>query len=140
MIRFFVGLGLGVVLTVFSLGFAGVGHGTYAPMMFTAGPLSVLLIFGNLIPIIVLAPFLWALYFLRMPRIRRKWGRITSASIISSIHVIAGVWLAREDYAFTRALSENLVGVLLFALLAAIAIGLLFLFAVRGATVAKQTP
>ena len=75
-----------------------------------------------------------------MPRIRRKWRRITSASIISLIHVIAGVWLAREDYAFTRALSENLAGVLLFGLLAAITIGLLFLFAVRGVTVAKQTP
>ena len=135
--RFFLGLLVGVVLTVFSLGFAGVGHGTYAPMMFTAAPLSVLLVFGNLIPVIVLAPFLWALYFLRIPRIQRKWLRITSASVISTIHIIAGGWLAIDDSAFRRGLGENLAGVLLFVLLAAISIGLLFLFAVRGVTVAK---
>lgn len=138
MLRFFLGLGLGVILTVFSFGFGGVGHGTYAPMLFTAGPLSVLLVFGNLIPVIVLAPFLWALYFLRIPRIRRAWLRITLASIISLIHVIAGGWLAIEDSAFTRALSENLIGVLLFGLLATMTMGLLFYFAVRGDSVSKQ--
>jgi len=36
MLRFFLGLGFGVVLTVYSFAFVGVGHGTFAPMAFTS--------------------------------------------------------------------------------------------------------
>jgi hypothetical protein len=36
MVRFFIGLLLGVILTVESLAIGGVGHGTYAPLAFTA--------------------------------------------------------------------------------------------------------
>jgi hypothetical protein len=101
---------------------------------FLLRPLSVVIVFGNIIPMIVLGPFLWATYFLFIPKIRKTWLRIALASIISSIHVIAG-W--REDSAFTRAVSGNLLGLLVFGLLATI--GLLVVFAVRGVTVSKET-
>jgi len=36
MVRFFIGLLLGVILTAEALAIGGVGHGTYAPLVFTA--------------------------------------------------------------------------------------------------------
>jgi len=125
--RFFLGLGLGVILTVFSLGFAGVGHGTYSPMAFTVALIGFsILITGDLTVTLVLAPFLWTLYFLLIPKIRKAWVRLTVASSISLIHVLLGGGLAINDPAFLRA---DLGAVLGFTLLAAMTISCLMYFA-----------
>jgi hypothetical protein len=128
--RFFLGLGLGVILTLISLGFAGVGHGSYAPMAFTVALIGfTVLITGDLTVTLVLAPFLWALYFLFIPKIQRRWLRIGSASAIMLVHVLIGGGLAINDRAFLRA---DLGAVLGFTLLATITISCLMYFVVRG--------
>ncbi len=65
MFRFSMGLGFGVILTIYAFAFVGVGHGTYAPLAFTT-PLIAL----GAIPTLVLGSFLWAVYFLLVPQIR----------------------------------------------------------------------
>ena len=131
MIRFFLGLLFGVILTICSFSFIGVGHGTYVPMVFTASLIALITEFGA-IPAIVLGPFLWALYFLLIPRIQTKWVRIASAFMVLSVHLLSGIWLAIEDPAFWRTLSEQLPELLVFGFLFATAITFLLYLAVRG--------
>jgi hypothetical protein len=131
MLRFFIGLGFGVTLTVYSFAFVGVGHGTYVPMAFTASLIALTDNWGA-IPAVLLAPLLWALYFLLIPRIRRRWMRITTTVAVLFCHVLTGMWLGMEDHAFKRALSEERRGLMIFGVLVAIAMTSLFYFAVRG--------
>ncbi len=137
MVRFFVGLGCGAILTIYSVGFGGVGHGTYAPLVFTM-PLIALTANGGGIIMILLAPIHWALYFLVLPRIRPARKRIACLSVILFVHILAGGFLAIQDPAFTRAVNDNWSGVLIFALLSAITMSGLFYFTVRG-SVTKQS-
>jgi hypothetical protein len=130
-VRFFLGLGFGVTLTVYSFGLGGIGHGTYAPLVFTM-PLIALITDGGAIFMIVLAPFLWALYFLLIPRIRTAWIRLAWAFTIFLIHVVTGGWLAIEDPAFTRTVSDDRGGLLIFGFLLAVTMSCLFYFALRG--------
>jgi len=132
MLRFFLGLGFGVVLTVYSFAFVGVGHGTYAPMGFTASFVALMTNWGAL-PVLLMAPFLWAFYFLFIPRLRARGMRITATVAILSCHVLAGIWFAIEDPAFTRALSDQIGGLIIFILLLTTIISCLVYFAVRGA-------
>ncbi|MFN2497740.1 MAG: hypothetical protein ABR557_01480 [Pyrinomonadaceae bacterium] len=136
MVRFFVGLGFGAILTIYSVGFGGVGHGTYAPLVFTM-PLIALTNGGGII-MILLAPLPWALYFLLLPRIRPARNRIACLSVVLSVHILAGGFLAIQDPAFTRAVNDNWRGVLIFGFLTAITMSSLFYFTVRG-SVTKQS-
>ena len=131
MIRLFLGLLFGVILTICSFGFMGVGHGTYVPMVFTSSLIALITQFGA-IPAIVLSPFLWALYFLFIPRFQTKWLRMASVFMVLSVHVLSGMWLAIEDPAFWRTLSDQLSELLVFGLLFATAITFLLYLAVRG--------
>jgi len=131
MLRFFLGLAFGVVLTVFSFGFVGVGHGTFAPMAFTAS-LIALIPAGGAIPAILLSPFLWALYFQLIPKIQKRSIRITTTAALLSCHILSGTWLAIEDAAFTRALRDEPRGLVIFGLILALAMTCLFYFAMRG--------
>jgi len=133
MLKFFVGLCFGVTLTTCSFGFMGVGHGTYVPMVFTGSLIALITYFGA-IPAMVLGPFLWALYFLLIPRIQTRRTRIASAVIVLSVHVVSGISLAIEDPAFRRVLSEQLRELLAFGLLLALAMTFLLYFAVRGSS------
>ncbi|MEP6569527.1 MAG: hypothetical protein ABJC10_07115 [Acidobacteriota bacterium] len=133
MLRLFLGLGVGVVLAVDSLWFIGVGHGTYVPMAFTA---SVIALINNLgaIPALILGPVLWAGYYLLIPKIQTRRLCILVVGAILSSHVLAGMWLANEDSAFTRAMNEQRRELAIFGLLLALAMfGLLYL-AVRSKT------
>jgi len=67
MVRFFLGLFFGVVMTVEGLAFAGVGHGTYAPLVFTASVAALIPILG-----LFAGPLLWALNFLLIPKLDRS--------------------------------------------------------------------
>ena len=133
MLRFFLGLGFGVVLTVYAFAFGGVGHGTYVPLAFTASLIALTEIWGVL-PDLLLTPLLWALYFLFIPRIRKRWLRISSTVAILSCHILVGMWLAIEDPAFTRAMNEQGSGLAIFGILLALAMSCLIYLAVRTKT------
>jgi len=134
MLRFFVGLCFGVMLTICSLGFVGVGHGTYVPMVFTGALLALAPDFGP-VPVIVLVPFLWAFYFQFIPKIHSRRARITSVAMLVSVHILSGVLLGFEDPAFLRILNERLPQLLAFGLFLVAAKAFLLYFAVRGTKV-----
>src|SRR6266404_7909490 len=106
MLRFFIGLLLGVFLTVEALGFAGVGHGTYAPLVFTASVAAFIPLLG-----LFAGPLLWAFYFLLIPNLERSWSQITAVSLVLLAHFGSGFWLAYEDPAFTRGRLGGTIGV-----------------------------
>ena len=133
MLRFFFGLCLGVIFTICSLGFIGVGHGTYVPMVFTGSLIAFITYFGA-IPVIVLAPFLWALYYLLIPKIRTKRTRITTAAIALSLHILTGTASAIEDPAFRTTLHQELTQLMIFGLLWGLGMTFLLYFAVRGSS------
>jgi hypothetical protein len=123
MVRFFVGLLLGVILTVEALGFAGVGHGTYAPLVFTASVAAFIPLLG-----LFAGPLLWAFYFLLIPNLERSWSQTVGWSLVLLAHFGPGFWLAYEDPAFTRADSAEL---LVFGFTVLVTIGALLFFCVR---------
>jgi hypothetical protein len=128
--RFLLGLCLGVGLTVEGFGLAGVGHGTYAPMVVTASVAA-------LIPALslVVGPLLWSLYFVVIPNLERSWSQMAALSFVFVAHVGAGIWLAYEDPAFARADSTLL---LVFGITLLATIGcLLFLCVLRRSPVAR---
>ena len=121
--RFFIGLLLGVVLTAEALAIGGVGHGTYAPLIFAAS-LTVL------IPMLGLftGPLLWAFYFLLIPNLERSWTQTVGWSLVLLAHFGPGFWVAYEDPAFARA---DPAGLLVFGFTILVTIGSLMLFCVR---------
>jgi hypothetical protein len=123
MLRFFVGLLLGVVLTVEALAIGGVGHGTYAPLVFTASVAAFIPLLG-----LFIGPLLWAFYFLLIPNLERSWSQIAALSAVLLAHFGPGFWLAYGDPAFTRADSADL---LVFGITVLVTIGSLLLFCVR---------
>ncbi|HYR76512.1 MAG TPA: hypothetical protein VEM96_11795 [Pyrinomonadaceae bacterium] len=126
MVRFFIGLLLGVILTAEALAIGGVGHGTYAPLVFTAS-LTVL------IPILGLftGPLLWAFYFLLIPNLERSWSQMAAFSLVLLAHFGPGFWVAYDDPAFARA---DAAGLLVFGFTVLATIGSLMLFCVRHRT------
>ena len=90
LLRFFLGLGFGVILTVYSFAFVGVGHGTFVPMVFTASLIALITNWGA-IPTLLLAPLLWAFYLLLLPKIEKIWTRITVTVAVLSLHVLSCV-------------------------------------------------
>jgi hypothetical protein len=105
--RFALGFGLGLILSVCALMLAGVGHGTYAPMIANASLLAFIPLLGLVVP-----PFLWGIYFLVIPEIDSLPGRIIALALILLLHIVPGIWLASQDHAFTRALESQLLAVL----------------------------
>jgi len=123
MLRFFIGLLFGVVLTLEGLGFAGVGHGTYAPLVFAASVAALLPILG-----LFAGPLLWALYFLLIPDLDRLRNRAIALLLVLLIHVFPFLWVAHGDPAFARADSADL---LIFAISVLLTIGSLLFFCIR---------
>ena len=101
--RFFLGLLLGTVLTAQAVAFAGVGHGSYAPLIFVASVTALLPILA-----IVGGPLLWAIYFLVIPNLETARKQTVALLAVSLLHVIPGSWLALEDPAFARSDSSLL--------------------------------
>jgi hypothetical protein len=129
--RFFIGLGLGAVLTIYSFGFIGIGHGTAVPLAFTAFFIFLLPQLTGPITI-VMAPFLWSAYFLLIPKFQSWRRRLFIFAVVFLLHLSAGTGLAIQDRAFRRAVSEDRGALLGFALLFLITLSYLVYFAVRG--------
>src|SRR5207244_13266242 len=107
MVRFFIGLLLGIILTGQALMFAGVGHGSYAPLIFVAS-------IPGLIPLLGLfaGPLLWALYFLIVPNLDTSRSKVVAISLISLLHLLPGLWIASQDPALSR---SSLSSAMIFA-------------------------
>jgi heme/copper-type cytochrome/quinol oxidase subunit 4 len=105
-LRFAFGFVLGLILSACALFLTGAGHGTYAPIIANASFLALIPGLGILLALAG-TPFLWAIYFLVIPEIDSRPGRVIALVLISLLHVVPGVWLASEDHAFTRALESH---------------------------------
>jgi hypothetical protein len=123
MLRFFVGMFLGVVLTVEAIVLAGVGHGSYAPLVFVASVAALIPVLG-----LLAGPLLWALYFLLIPNLEKSWSQVVALSLVSLAHFGPGLWLAYEDPAFARADSAQL---LVFGITILVTAGWLLFFCTR---------
>ncbi len=126
MVRFFLGLLFGVVLTVEALAFAGVGHGSYAPMVFVASVTAFIPLLG-----LAAGPLLWAFYFLLIPNLERPRSRAIALSLVLLVHFLPGFWVASEDPAFSRADSKLL---LILGISVLVTIGSLLFFSFRRKT------
>jgi hypothetical protein len=113
----------GVILTVEALAFAGVGHGTYAPLVFTASVTVLVPLLG-----LFAGPLLWAFYFLVIPNLQRSWSQAVAWSVVLLAHFVPGLWVAFEDPAFSRADPPQL---LVFGVTVLVTIGALLFFCVR---------
>ena len=131
MARFFLGLSFGVVLTLYSFAFVGVGHGTYAPMVFNASILALIPQMG-VWPALLLGPFLWASYFQFLPKMQQKRIRLSIAIALLTSHLLTGTRLAFEDPAFARAMNEETRGLLIFGLILSTTMTCLLYFVARG--------
>jgi hypothetical protein len=123
MIRFLLGLFLGGVLTVEAVALSGPGHGSYAPLVFTASVAALIPFLG-----LCAGPLLWAFYFLIIPNFERRGSRLTALSLVSLLHCGAGLWLALGDPAFTRVDPTQL---LIFGISILVTMGSLLLFTIR---------
>jgi hypothetical protein len=132
MLRFFVGLGFGVVLTILGLGLGGVGHGSYVPMIF----LNPLILLPLPAFFITIGSVLWALYFVLVPRISAKRIRIVTICVIYCTHLGIGALYANQDSAFRRSISEHPTAIVVFAALFLLMMCMLLYFSTRA--VGKQ--
>jgi hypothetical protein len=119
-VRFFIGLLFGVVLTAQALLFAGVGHGSYAPMVCVASVLALMPILG-----LLAGPLLWALYFLVIPNLVSRTRTIT-LSLILALHLVPAFLIAYQDPAFARA---SLLSLAVFGFTFLATVGLLLFLA-----------
>jgi hypothetical protein len=112
-----------VILTVEALAIGGVGHGTYAPLVFTASV-------AVLVPLLGLfaGPLLWAFYFLLIPNLQRSWIQVLVLTVVALAHFGPGLWVAFDDPAFARADPPQL---LVFGVTVLVTIGALLFFCVR---------
>ncbi len=123
MMRFFIGLLLGIILTAQALAFAGVGHGSYAPLIWVASIIGFVPVVG-----LFAGPFLWALYFLVIPSLGSSRSKTLVLSLILSIHLIPGFWIASQDPALARA---SLLSLTIFGLSFLATVFLLLFFSIR---------
>ena len=112
-----------MILTVEALAIGGVGHGTYAPLVFTASVAAFIPLLG-----LFAGPLLWAFYFLVIPNFERSWSQIAALSLVLLAHFVPGFWVAFDDPAFARA---DPSGLLVFGITVLVTIGSLLLFCVR---------
>ncbi|MDX6530834.1 MAG: hypothetical protein QOH41_3124 [Blastocatellia bacterium] len=114
---------MGVILTTQAVVFAGIGHGSYAPMAYVASVIG-------LMPILALpaGPLLWALYFLVIPNLDSSRSKVRALCLVLAFHLLPGSWIAYQDPALGQA---SLLALLIFVVSFLATIGLLFFFSIR---------
>ena len=133
-VRFFIGFLLGILLTGVGFALAGIGHGTYAALVCSAGILGFIFLPFSLF----LAPFEWGLYLLLIPTISSpRWRLFCVAAVIAS-HLVPGLWLATTDAAFARAMNQDAVTLLVYTVLLLLTLTVLTLVGLRGARSQKN--
>ena len=121
--RFFIGLLLGIILTAQALVFAGVGHGSYAPLICVVSIVGFIPVLG-----LFAGPLLWALYFLIIPNLDTSRSKTILICLILLFHLLPGFWIASQDPALARA---SLLSLTIFGLLFLATVGLLLFFSIR---------
>ena len=133
MFRFFIGLAFGVILTISAFGVGGVGHGTYAPLIFT-DPFVMLLPDSAGIVAVLAGPLLWAMYFQFIPKIRQRSARFLTLAALLTAHLVAGIFVSLNDPAFARAWGQERSGLIGFAVIVVVAMSSLLFFSLRKRT------
>lgn len=123
---------MGFVLGLFLAGagfmLAGIGHGTYAPMVCSAGVLAFIFL-----PLsIFLPPFQWGLYLVLIPAIESSRWRTVWVVVVILGHLIPGIWLASGDPAFARAMNQNQAALLIYVGLLMLTLTVLVVMGLRG--------
>ncbi len=126
--RFFIGFVLGLFLMGSGFLLAGIGHGTYAPLICNAGVL------GFMFPpfTLFLPPFQWGLYLALIPGIDSSRWRTFWVAIVIVAHLVPGVWVATEDEAFARAMNQDSVTLFIYSALLVITLAVLAFMGVQG--------
>lgn len=136
--RIGVGFVLGCILSMFAFAHAGVGHGSYTPLVANA-PMLVLIPEIGILVAFFGTPFLWAAYFLWIPEIRSGTGRSVAVVLAALAHVGTGAWMASRDSYLQRTFGdEPWSTVLYFALLIA-GVVMLGVLALRGTKRVRDT-
>ena len=97
---------IGLILAVDAFFLAGIGHGTYSPAIANVSILAFIPVLGILIAAFG-PPFLWAFYFVLVPKIVSRTKRIIALALITLLHPLAGLWWALGDSATNRALQQQ---------------------------------
>ncbi len=105
-IRASVGFLLGLALAIFGFLLAGIGHGTYAPMIANVSILFFIPVLGVIVAFFG-PPFLWAFYFLWIPSIVSRAWRTVALALVALLHLIPALWFTFGDSAFKRALQSQ---------------------------------
>ena len=101
-IRATIGFLFGLALGAIAFLLAGIGHGTYVPMIASVSVLAFIPVLGVLIALFG-APFLWAAYFILIPAILSRVKRTVALALVAIFHLIPPLWFAFKDSAFDRA-------------------------------------
>lgn len=127
-IRFSIGFFLGFLLTGIGFALGGVGHGTYAPLICSTGPV------GFLFPPFSLfaAPFLWGLYLVLIPALEYSRWRTVWIAVVIAGHLMPGVWLATNDPAFARAMNQHQPELLIYGVILLVTFAVLGFLGLRG--------
>jgi hypothetical protein len=131
MIRVLIGLILGVTLSLVSFGFIAVGHGTYVPMALSGSLVAFVTALGAIVPLL-LVPLLWTMYFYFIPKIGRRSRRLRLTKLLLILHAASGLWVAKDDPSFIRALENEAGQFLAFIVFLFAAMASLMYFASRG--------
>ena len=94
--RIGIGFALGCILSIFAFALAGVGHGTYTPLVANA-PMLIFIPEVGILAAFFGTPLLWAAYFLCIPRIKSGIARLVAVVLIALVHLGAGAWMAAQD-------------------------------------------
>jgi hypothetical protein len=127
-IRFSIGFLLGLLLTGAGFFLAGIGHGTYAPLVCNTG------LIGFFLPPLSLfiAPFQWGLYLVLIPALpSSRWRTFWIVAVIL-IHLLPGIWLATDDPAFARAMKSHQTELLIYVGLLAVPLAVLVFLGLKG--------
>jgi hypothetical protein len=101
-VRFLLGFVFGLILVVTAFPPMAIGHGTYAPLVFSSSLLGLSPVVGFFAP-----PFLWGLYFVLIRLIESSKVRTLVISLIVIMHLVPGSWVASHDPAFARAMGRD---------------------------------
>ena len=127
-IRFSIGFFLGLLLIGAGFVLAGVGHGTYAPLVCNTGLVGFVFLPFSLF----VAPFQWGFYLAFIPSLSSSRWRTVCIVIVILTHLIPGVWLAMTDPAFSRAMNSDQMELLIYAAILLTTLAVLVVFGMRG--------
>jgi len=120
-IRAAIGFGVGFVLAAIAFVTWHLGHGTFTPMIANVSFLAYIPIIGVVIAFFG-PPFLWASYFIFIPKISSRIIRGAILALLALLHFLPALWVGSKDYTFTRAVQIHLEGLLAHGLFLAAAI------------------